>query len=247
MAYGKIEGFNERISACALLWRNASERNADKAADIAKARNVSEDEAARLYIVGALKCAVRRGSAKNFTDALETLEAEQVSDRKASVKGIGSSVTRDVARLEKMTGKDFVRIAKDGKREEVKVEVKPEARVHARNLGKVLGALYVECDARAAMDAPDYIFERAEYDAIALDIGGAIGAYISDYVARLSTTGKKAIRDIVAASASVDAIMVGKGELAKLRERAKYLHRNFPQAEAITTRELVTLLRQYAA
>jgi hypothetical protein len=239
-----IEGFAERIGACALLWHAESIEHAIKAETIAEARNVSIDDACRIYITGALKCAIRRGSAKTIRDALETLEYEQVTDRGLSVKGFTNNVNKEVKRLEKMTGDNYTRIV-GGKAVVVELGDKPESKPHTKNMGKVLGTLYVEYDAKAASTEPEYMLEYAGMEAAAIDIDSAIGAYIGDYVARLSVTARKAIRDIVASTLSTDDIMRGKDN--KLLQRAKYLHHNFPKADAITTRELVGLLRQYSA
>jgi hypothetical protein len=239
-----IEGFAERIGACALLWFDTSMAHKVKAEAIAEARDVSIEDACRIYVTGALKCSVRRGSARTIRDALEQLEYEQVSDRGLSVKGFANSVPRDVARLERMTGDDYTRIVK-GESMTVALEAKPVAVSHSKNMGKVLGTLYVEYDAKAAASEPEYMLEYDGMEAAVIDIDSAIGAYIGDYVARLSVTARKAIRDIVASTLSIDELMRGKDN--KLLQRAKYLHSNFPKANDITTRELVVLLRQYAA
>jgi hypothetical protein len=52
----------------------------DKISAIMADRNVSELEAARIYTIGALKAAKRRGTAKNYREALELLEAEQIGE-----------------------------------------------------------------------------------------------------------------------------------------------------------------------
>jgi hypothetical protein len=240
-----IEGFAERVGACALLWFAESLAHAVKAESIAEARNVSIDDASRIYITGALKCAVRRGSARSISDALEIFEAGQVTDRGLSVKGFANSTAKDVKRLEKMTGTDYMRIV-NGEAILVEDISKAEDRKpHTKNMGKVLGSLYVEYDAKAASTEPEYMLEYDGIEAKAIDIDNAIGAYITDYVSRLSVTARKAIRDLVASKLSIDDIMMGTDN--KLLQRAKYLHSNFPKADDITTRELVVLVRQYAA
>jgi hypothetical protein len=239
-----IEGFSERIGACALLWFDAALQHKAKAEAIAEARNVSIEDACRIYVTGALKCSVRRGSARSIADALEQLEYGQVSDRGLSVKGFTNSVAKDVKRLERMTGEDYTRIV-NGKSVVVEFEAKPTAVAHSKNMGKVLGTLYVEYDAQAAASEPTYMLAYAGMEAAVLDIESEIGAYIADYVARLSITARKAIRDIVASTLSIDEIMRGVDN--KLLQRMKYLHSNFPKADAISTRELVVILRQYAA
>lgn len=219
--------FSARIGACAALFR--AEKTV-KVRQIAEAEGISEDEAARRYVVGALKAAVRRGSARNLIEALERYEAEQVGDRAVSIKTEGS-LEREVRRINVIN------------------ETRGSAnRSHRRNMGKVLGELYVEYDARIADSALDVIVEREGRDEYVLDISGQIEAYLADYVTRLSRTAQGTIRALVRSAYSVDAIMSGKdGDAAKLKERAKYLHRNFPHNDAITTREMLTMFRNHAS
>ena len=206
--------WNARIGACAVLLR------ADKSvkvAQIAENRSIPEDEAARMYVVGALKASVRRGTANSLGEALERFESDQVGDRSVSVHG-EPSIAREVRRI------NIANETRGGK-----------ATTHRRNMGKVLGTLYVEWDAQIAESSVDVVLELEGREAVALHAESVITAYIEDYISRLSTTARASIRDIVKSAYSVDAIMSGKDEGAyKLRERAKFLHRNFPKAQGST-------------
>jgi hypothetical protein len=76
-----------RVDACAYIFMADKP---EKIKAIAEGRGVTELEAGRIYTIGALKAAKRRGTAKNYREALDMLEAEQVGDR-------GNPLTRTVS------------------------------------------------------------------------------------------------------------------------------------------------------
>jgi hypothetical protein len=234
--------FEARIGACAAILRD--EKPA-KVAQIAEARDVSQDIAARMYVIGALKADVRRGVSRNIAEALERFEGAQVGDRSVSVRG-EDSTARDVRRITAYNNRpdaigDGIALVDDAK------PIEDTGRRHRRSMGKVLGMMYVEIEGTELRTTPEVILEREGYDAIAVHMEDEIGAYIDEYVTRLSVTARASIRQIVESAYSDDSIMKGKdSESSKLRERVKYLHHNFPHKEAITSRELLGILRQYA-
>jgi len=213
---GKRE-WDARVGACAAILRA---EKAAKVIKIAQERAVSEDDAARMYVVGACKASVRRGTTRTIVDALERYEAEQVGDRAVSVHG-EASINREVRRINRIND------TQGGKGES-----------HKRNMGKVLGTLYVEIEG------------AIQSSAIGIEtlVSAAIDAYIRDYVTRLSKTARASIRDMVHSAYSVDAIMSAKTpQTTKMAKAAKYLHHNFPMADRVTTRELVYLLREHVS
>jgi hypothetical protein len=219
--------FMARIGACAVILRS---QKAEKVAQIAAEKGVTEDDVACMYVVGALKAMRRRGSAATLAEALVRYEDAQVGDRAVSVRGEAPIVAevRRINRINEVRGSGGT--------------------THRRNMGVVLGTIYVGWDAAIAANAPDVVLERNGYNDAVLHIDNIIASYIDEYVTRLSCAARASIRQIVASKASDDAIMSAKrGELAKLKERAKYLHHNFPHADAVTTRELIGLLRRYVA
>ena len=115
-------------------------------------------------------------------------------------------------------------------------------------MGRVIGELYVEYDAALAASEPYYTIEREDYDTLVLQAEDAIARYIAEYVTHVSRTARASIHAIVRSAYSIDAIMAAKdSESAKLRASAKYLHHNFPKADAINTRDFIEILRKYAA
>jgi hypothetical protein len=224
---GKNAVFMARVDGCAWILR--TEKKA-KMAQIMSVRNVDEATAARMYVLGALKAAVRRGSSATIADALDRFEEEQIGDRSVSVKA-ESSILAEVRRID---AANETRTAKGS--------------AHRKNMGKVLGTIYVEWEASEESSAVDVTIEREGYEEAAVHIDSVISAYIDEYVTRLSDTAKGTIKHIVKSHYDTAAIMAGKDkETAKLRECAKYLHRNFPKASVVTTRELIDILRKYAA
>ena len=238
MVYGKIEHFQERVNACAIIMANDKP---EKIVAIAEERNVDATTAARMYVLGALKASIRRGSAVNMADALERFEDSQIGDRSVSVHG-EAPINREVRRIDHINRQWSIEegIEPTHERKESKA-ARPR-----RNMGKCLGELYTAWDASIMAYNPETI---AEDDARAsVEAKAAIARYIAEYVSRLSRTARATIRDVKATRYDVDAIMKGATpETAKMKERVKYLHHNFPARDSVTARELLSLLREYAA
>ena len=115
-------------------------------------------------------------------------------------------------------------------------------------MAKVYGTLYVQWMEREEYSTVDYIYETAEHDAQVLKLDSVIGAYIAEYIGRLSPTAQKAIRAIVESAYSTETIATAKdGEAMALRNKLNYLHRGFPKREALSAREFADVLRKYAA
>ena len=216
-----------RIEACALIL--ADEKKA-KIEAMAIESGATIQQASARYVVGILKASIRRGTAVNYEDALDRYEADQVGDRAVSVKGEASIVAevRRINKINKVTG--------------------TAGATHKRNMAKVIGTIYVQWEAATEATAPEYRLVREAIEAEATRVDETIAAYLNEYVTRLSRTARASIRDIVHTHYGIDAIMAGKSpDTARMKERAKYIHRNFPKADDITTRELLGLLRKYAA
>ncbi len=218
--------FQRRIDACAVIFYSDKP---EKVARLAEKYGDKLDICARKYILGSLKAAVRRGSARTIEDALEQFEVAQVGDRLASVRN-DDPLGREVVRI------NAINDTKGGK-----------GASHRRSMGRVLGTIYVEYDEAIAATEPYYVMQREAYDTVVLEAEDAIERYIAEYVTRLSRTARASIHAIVSASYSVDAIMAARDvESAKLKASAKYLHHNFPKADVLTCREYVEVLRKYA-
>jgi hypothetical protein len=76
-----------RVDACAYIFMA---EKPEKINAIMERRHVPELEAGRIYVIGALKAAKRRGIARTYQKALELLEMEQVGDR-------GDPLTRTIS------------------------------------------------------------------------------------------------------------------------------------------------------
>jgi hypothetical protein len=220
-------GFSLRIAACA---RILCDEKREKMEEIAENRGVSIETAGAIYVWGALKSTVRRGTSRTISDALDRFESEQIGDRAVSVHG-EASINREVRRINKIND------TRGGK-----------GIAHKRNMGKVLGTLYIECDLALEATRPEVVLESEAYDGRVVAMENEISAYIRDYVSRLSRTAKASIRQIVASKLDSAAIMgakVGSHEYA-LRNKAGYLFGNFPIRENITQADFIDILRKYA-
>ncbi len=211
--------WDARIGACAIMLR--ADRPA-KVAAIAQSAGIDEDSAARRYVVGALKASVLRGTAQNYSDALDRYERAQVGDNHTAPHA-ESPIVAEVRRINVANETHKAR----------------SSRSHRPNMGRVLGELYVGWSAQAAALAPEAMSEDWAADVIA--------RYIEEYIGRLSRTMRGTIRDIVHSRYDDAAIMKGKTpKTEKWRQAIKYMHRNFPHAEDVTARELLGLVRKYA-
>ena len=230
----------KRIEACA--WIVASDK-AEKIEAIAEATGNNTLDAAKRYVIGALKAGIRRGTYRTYSDALDALEREQVGDRGESI-GALNELERTVRRINHINAKPTTawEIELVGSKEVT------EKKNHTRNMAKVYGTLYVQWLEREEYSTVDYVYETAEHDAEVLKIDSTIQAYISEYIGRLSPTAQKAIRAIVESAYNSEAIATAKdGDGKALRNKAEYLHRGFPERNAVSVREFVEILRKYAS
>lgn len=232
----------KRIEACAII---VAHDKAEKIADMAETLECDTMDAAKRYIIGALKAGIRRGTYRTYSDALDALEREQVGDRGESI-GALNELERTVRRINHINAKpstEWERELLNGK------EVTELKRRHdVRNMAKVYGSLYVQWIEREDAGTVEYIYETAEHDAEVLKIDSVISAYIREYIGRLSPTAQKAIRLIVESAYNSEAIATAKdGDGKALRNKAEYLHRGFPERKAVSVREFVEILRKYAA
>ena len=230
----------KRIEACA--WIAASDKQ-EKIKAIAEATGNNTLDAAKMYIIGALKAGIRRGTYRTYSDALDALEREQVGDRGESI-GALNELERTVRRINHINAKPSTawEIELMGSK-----EVTEKKRHDIRNMAKVYGSLYVQWLEREDAGNVEYIYETAEHDAQVLKIDSTIRSYIHEYIGRLSPTACKAIRAIVESAYSADAIASAKdGDGYALRNKLNYLHRGFPKRDAISPREFAHILKRYA-
>jgi hypothetical protein len=199
-----------RVDACAYIFMADKP---EKIAAIMENREVSELEAGRIYTIGALKAAKRRGTAKNYREAIEALEAEQAGDR-------GNPLTRTMSadrtdgiiqyinhlnraspmRVNKV---DAVRMAwahmdhqpltayaqpQNWHTEEKRPE--ETKRAHTLNTGKVLGTLYTEWEARELEADPA---NEARHGIIEKNLN----VFFAEYISRLSRTVKMRLAELV--------------------------------------------------
>ena len=248
----------QRVQACAILFLAGS--RARRIAEIAAAKGIDVESASIMYTIGALKRAKRQGAARNYEDALEKLEAEQVGDRGSRITRTLSAdkTARQIARINRINaGERFVMdgihyvydydniVTADGKTKAIghfsiidgkdKTEPKPS---------KVIGTLYAEWEDR----------QKQIGDSVQVMINNSIDQnlklFFADYAARLSKTAKKRLYEL-AGSDTDPALLMGKGKLsgdpALRRETwgAYTLYSGFPHKESVTGIEYVDLVRAH--
>ena len=229
-----------RIEACAIIVANDKQA---KIEEMAEALECPKIDAAKRYVIGALKAGIRRGTYRTYRDALEAFEREQIGDRGESIGGL-NELERTVRRINHINATPST----EWERALMGSKEVTEKKNHARNMAKVYGTLYVQWMEREEYSTVDYVYETAEHDAQVLKVDSVIGAYISEYIGRLSPTAQKAIRAIVESVYSTETIATAKeGEAMALRNKLNYLHRGFPKREALSAREFADVLRKYAA
>jgi hypothetical protein len=155
-----------RVDACAYI---AMSDKPEKINAIMADRGVDALEAGRIYIIGALNASKRRGTAKNYAEAIEALEAEQVGYRGDPLTRTISAdnTARTVSRINALNaGNQYVPDYVSGMAAYTTVvadrtvygpmvyntahypTTKGEKRSHTRNNGVVAGTFYTEWEAR---------------------------------------------------------------------------------------------------
>jgi hypothetical protein len=263
-----------RVDACAHIF---IADKPEKINAIMEGRGVTELEAGRIYTIGALKMARRRGTARTYREALENLEAEQAGDRgNLLTRSISADNTaRKIAQYARMNDNTPIRVntvdvvrmawarmdnqpltayAQPQNWHIAEREPEEEKRTRSRNMGRVLGTLYTEWEARE-LDADP--FNEVRHTVIEKNMT----VFFTEYLSRLSRTVKMRIADLVKyvrkesngnalkAERIISALTSARGREApgtsKLANFAANLHRNFEHKEAVTCPEFIGLLYRY--
>jgi hypothetical protein len=260
-----------RVDSCAIIFQADKP---EKIAEIATNRQVSEADAARMYTLGALKAAKRRGAAHNYVEALDQLEAEQVKDRGCpltrtisadrtaetvqSINRVNAASPMRINRIDytrrswaDMDNQLLTEYAQPANWQVVQAKEQPPKRNHNRNMGKVLGELYAQWEARTTdLDPACYT------DATVEIVEANIKRFMAEYASRLSRTVQARIGELkVWLDEHSDAVEAAKGlmsvkgktnpDTAKLHSFVANLHWNFLNKDAITAPEFVQLLYKY--
>jgi hypothetical protein len=198
-----------RVDACAYIF--IADRP-EKISAIMESRNVSELDAGRIYTIGALKAAKRRGIAGNYREALEALEAEQVGDRgnpltrtisaDAAARVIAKyrrindnspmrTNTVDVNRMSwaRMDRQPYTAYTQPHTWRTEDTQPKEVKREHSLNVGKILGTMYSQIEDR---------FENTDaiYEAYNAAIERNMAVFFKEYTSRLSRTVKMRLIDL---------------------------------------------------
>jgi predicted SnoaL-like aldol condensation-catalyzing enzyme len=235
----------------------------EKIKGIALVNECDEMTAGRIYTIGALKAAKRRGTARSYCEAIAQLENEQMGDRRNPITRTMSAegTAINIADINHMNNAGSVGIYRqgftvdpDGKAAPARffighMEGKPPAekteRPHNVNMGKVLGTLYTEWEAREAETVSESI-----HNMTAETIAKNMTLYFTDYTQRMSKTVQSRIAELQRYTGDIKALVSAKGrespETSKLANFAVNLHRQFEHKDSLTVSEFTDLLRQYA-
>jgi hypothetical protein len=209
----KKQGFTPalmaRIDSCAYIF---IAEKPEKIRAIMESRNVSAREAGRIYVIGALKAAKRRGTARNYREALEALEAEQVGDRGnpltrtmsadatariiAEYQRINNNTpmrinTVDVVRMAwaRMDNQPLTAYAQPQNWHIENKQPKKAKQAHSLNTGRILGTMYSQMECRSEYADP-------VYDACNAAIEKNMRVFFTEYTSRLSRTVKMRLADL---------------------------------------------------
>jgi hypothetical protein len=240
-----------RVQACGLIFQA---EKSEKIQKIAEAKNVSLEEAGIAYTIGCLKHMRSTGTARNYAEALDILEARQVGDR-GNMLNPPNALARSVERINRINRGDehnpcYISSTDNGKTwTPVFVVDKSEDRSHTRSMGKVYGTLYTQWEAQEAESDTARMIDKAELDAIQAHTDKHLQLFFAEYVKHLSVTLNKRIAEIKADKHSSKYLASRRGredvDTKSIARAAESLHRNFAHNDTISRREFIDLLRQY--
>jgi hypothetical protein len=248
-----------RVDACGIIFQADHE---EKIADIMDARNVDAQEAARIYIIGTLRAMKRRGEARSYKEAVELLEERQVAGRHAQI-GEARPFDREVERINAINYEEPARIFRPGFIVDdngaaeyhlfpmgVVANKLPQGRLESKNMGKVLGTLYTQWEAKTAQNDPALLQEAQELEAAKDHVAKHLRLYFKEYMSRLSKTVQGKVQALKAAQASPEFIMsiAGRSEPSTrtLHFFVGNLFRNFEHRLGLKPAEFIKLLQNYA-
>jgi hypothetical protein len=248
-----------RVDACALIF---TADKPEKIKAIAEKCNTSLEVAGRIYTIGALKATKRRGTARNYYEAVEQLENEQTGDRgNVLTRTLSADKTaRTITHINRVNNAGDTAVYREGFivdptgytvqtrffKGNVKGKAYPEKadRPHTVNMGKVFGTLYTEWEVREAETAPDHV-----YNMTAEVIAHNVSLYFADYTRHQSKTVKNRIAELQRYTGELEALLSVKGrkdpETSGLAKFVDHLHYHFEHKDTLTVSMFADLLKRY--
>jgi hypothetical protein len=215
---------------------------------------MSIDEAGIAYTIGCLKNMKRAGTAKNYREALDMLEARQVGDRGDNINP-PNELDRNVGRINRINKgntytPEYIRSTDNGKTwEAVFPAGKPEGRSHSRNMGKIYGSMYTEHEARQAEDSPELILDKAGLESVQAHRDKHLSLFFAEYASRLSKICRRRIQELKDSpyESGYLASRAGREDpgIKGIARAAERLFSNFPYGEDLNRREFIDLVRRY--
>jgi len=264
-----------RVRACAILFLDSARRA--RIAEIADGKGIEIGDAAIVYAIGALKAAKRRGTARTYREALDLLEAEQVGDRGSRIaRSISADKTaREVARINRINAGDSCTI--DGVRYVHDYDIAhreygyttegeytyrdvdsvahfadapgPDKPDTGRSVGKVLGTLYTDWEARERNFDPALVMLDRDMQDRYRQVERNLQLFFREYQSRLSKTSKARLIEIAESDIGPGYMASAAGysdpQAKRIAKAARYLYDNFPHKDGISCREFIRLVRKY--
>ena len=262
-----------RVYACAIMFLGSARyaRIAERAT--LNRRCIGAESVA--YTVGALNRLKRLGLARNYSEALDRLESEQVGDRGSRITQTISAdkVAHDVARINRINAGNqtnpayvagevsWTHVAQchmDNQSidtdhvvtwiPQYPVKVGNKSVANDRSMGKVLGTLYTQWDAREAQSDPWMVIINGGMEAN--PIIDNLRRWWMEYIDHLSKTAKERLYEL-ARSTDEPAYLMSAGQNDVdpiIRRRAWGAYRSyasFPHHDSLSGVEFIEQVRQY--
>ena len=254
-----------RIRACAILFLDSTRKA--KIVEIADTQGINLNDAAIMYTIGALKRAKRQGTARNYNQALDNLEMEQVGDRGNLLTKTmqADKLSRYISKVNRINAGDKITIDgttyihdydvstindRDIAIPHYTIVNNADKQVTQRKVGKVLGALYVKWQEQTDKADPHNVLVEKEKTEQQIRVKQNLKLFFADYKARLSSTSQQRLEQL--ATSRIDGkVLMGKGlssdDKALKRESwgAYTLYSNFPHNDSVSGCEFVDMVREY--
>jgi hypothetical protein len=240
-----------RIKSCAFIFQVDKP---EKINAIAQGKGIAIDEAGIAYTIGCIKSMKRTGTARNYQEALDILEARQMGDRGDNLNP-PNALSRNVEKINRMNKgttytPEYIRSVDHGKTwAAVFPANKPENRSHTRNMGKIYGSMYTAQAEREAESDPERIMSKTQFESVQAHRDKHLKLFFAEYFTRLSKTCQRRIKELKD-SPEKSAYLASRAgredpKTKGMARAAENLFSNFPYREELNRREYIDLVRQY--
>jgi len=258
-----------RVKACSSFFLDSTRRRRIYLIAI----NDDLDQATIRYTIGCCKRSIRQGIARNYDQALDKLEAEQVGDRGSPItRSISAGRTADVVnRINRINQGISIKgiglydydvsyriygFNVDGEYTYIDTDPVPHYAVakdkpinSGKGMGKVLGTLYTEWVGREEQLDPALVMMDQDAKQAYMQVEKNLIRFFAEYESRLGETSKARLHEIAKSTVNPSYLTSAEGyndpETKREAKGARRLYDNFPHKDAIECKEFIELVRQY--